>query len=51
MGIMVYSLLWVMQDLYHQPYVHENPGRGPWGSRKLEAVNVGEFEVKGLDLP
>ena len=20
MGIMVYSLLWVMQDLYHQPY-------------------------------
>ena len=21
MGIMVYSVLWVMQDLYHQPYV------------------------------
>ena len=21
MGIMVYSLRWVMQDLYHQPYV------------------------------
>ena len=21
MGIMVYSLLWVMQDLYHQPYL------------------------------
>ena len=21
MGIMVYSLLWVVQDLYHQPYV------------------------------
>ena len=20
MGIMEYSLLWVMQDLYHQPY-------------------------------
>ena len=20
MGIMVYSLLWVMQDLYHQPF-------------------------------
>ena len=20
MGIMVYSLLWVLQDLYHQPY-------------------------------
>ena len=21
MGIMIHSLLWVMQDLYHQPYV------------------------------
>ena len=21
MGIMAHSLLWVMQDLYHQPYV------------------------------
>ena len=21
MGIMVYSLLWVMQELYHQPYL------------------------------
>ena len=21
MGIMVYSLSWVMQDLYHQPYL------------------------------
>ena len=20
MGIMIYSLLWVMQELYHQPY-------------------------------
>ena len=23
MGIMVYSLLWVMQDLYHQSYVFD----------------------------
>ena len=23
MGVMVYSLLWVMQDLYHQPYTKE----------------------------
>ena len=23
MGIMVYSLLWVMQDFVHQPYVDE----------------------------
>ena len=22
MGILVYSLLWVMQDLYQQPYVN-----------------------------
>ena len=27
MGIMVYSLYWVMQDLYHQPYVHEGSFR------------------------
>ena len=25
MGIRVYSLLWVMQDLYHQPYVFLGP--------------------------
>ena len=24
MGIMVYSLFWVMQDLYHQPYLNSN---------------------------
>ena len=23
MGIMVYSLLWVMQDLYYQPYCYQ----------------------------
>ena len=26
MGIMVYSLLWVMQDFVHQPY--ESPNKG-----------------------
>ena len=26
MGIMVYSLLWVMQDLYHQPYLYYSFG-------------------------
>ena len=25
MGIMEYSLVWVMQDLYHQPYVTPKP--------------------------
>ena len=35
MGIMVYSILWVMQDLYHQPYrsymvnsLHQSPFLG-----------------------
>ena len=25
MAIMVYSLLWVMQDFVHQPYYHAGP--------------------------
>ena len=29
MGIMVHSLLWVMQDLYHQPYLSSS--RCPYG--------------------
>ena len=29
MGVMVYSLLWVMQDLYHQPHVVGFFGVGP----------------------
>ena len=31
MGIMVYSLLWVMQDFVHQPYesLSPNPNRTP----------------------
>ena len=29
MGIMVCSLLWVMQDLYHQPYYYEVPEYTP----------------------
>ena len=28
MGIMVYSLLWEMQDLYHQPYVFKGSSTG-----------------------
>ena len=28
MGTMVYSLLWVMQDFYHQPYCYPDKGRG-----------------------
>ena len=28
MGTMVYSLLWVMQDLYHQPYLGRSKHEG-----------------------
>ena len=28
MGIMVYSLSWVMQDVYHQPYPSGFPSKG-----------------------
>ena len=28
MGILVYSLSWVMQGLYHEPYVRPEPGSG-----------------------
>ena len=30
MGLMVYSLLWAMQDVYHQPYVVWRDLRGAW---------------------
>ena len=36
MGIMVYSLLWVMQDLYHQPYVWSYVASG-----RLELLEFG----------
>ena len=29
MGILVYSLLWAMQDLYHQPYHKPEAGTKP----------------------
>ena len=28
MGVMEYSLLWVMQDVYHPPYVDLNGSHG-----------------------
>ena len=34
MGIMVYSLLWVMQDLYHQPYENSLVMQGPRQSQR-----------------
>ena len=33
MEIVVYSLLWVMQDLYHQPYESLEPKGKGFGSR------------------
>ena len=40
MGIMVYSLLWVMQDSYHQPY-HVEPGGFGGRSRDGELPPIG----------
>ena len=37
MGIMVYSLLWVMQDLYHQPYQHPRRDQS-WGSDTYTSI-------------
>ena len=33
MGIMVYSLLWVMQDFVHQPYHYSEPQKLETGLR------------------
>ena len=43
LGIMVYSLLWVMQNLYRQPYGGLNAqNRGFWGvGLKLGAIDRG----------
>ena len=35
MGIMVYSLLWVMQDFVHQPYIVKSP---PQKQKMLQGV-------------
>ena len=44
MGMMVYSLLWVMQDLYHQPVDDINPAlpiiRNILYFRKLRVTKV-----------
>ena len=53
MGIMVYSLLWVMQDLHHQPYEQKPLLRKKLPRREcllLESVGfrVSGFRVQGL---
>ena len=45
MGIMVNSLLWVMQDLYHQPY-HQEASMKVFGTRP----KVLKFSA-GADFP
>ena len=52
MRIMVYSLLWVMQDLYHQPYEQKPLLRETLPRREsllLESVGfrVSGFRVQG----
>ena len=37
MGIVVYSLLWVMQDVYHQPYCSTPPKNLETGLRTIRA--------------
>ena len=39
MGIMVFSLLWVMQDLYHQPYFLR--------SGRVLIISKPDFEASG----
>ena len=49
-GIMVYSLLWVMQDLYHQPYwVLRLEFEGARGRRESWAQRGSRF-VSGMLL-
>ena len=38
MGIIAYSLLWIMQDLYPQPYTPKPSTLNP----AIEALNLGE---------
>ena len=48
MGIVVYSLLWVMQDLYHQPYF-ESLGPAPeWLKRWELGFDTSNLDHKGI---
>ena len=40
MGIMVYSLLWVMQDLYHQAHVTMSAEGGAGGACRTWKISV-----------
>ena len=58
MGVMVYSLLWVMQDLYHQPYEapftlnFEPPGLSATGrNASLRAFGMVGSRASGFPAP
>ena len=48
MGIVVYSLLWAMQDLYHPPYL--NPKVQPHQARFPVLAAHGKFGEPGKGL-
>ena len=45
MGNMVYSSLWVMSELYHQPYF-----KALWGRRPYYVKLLGYFDAQGMGL-
>ena len=52
MRTMVYSLFWVMQDLYHQPYRQENRGSiSPWEPAGIASASAGLFPCKAKRPP
>ena len=58
MGIMLYSVLWIMQDLYHQPYLAPPPLppgmiSGERGLRKLGSQFLGSpsWSLSSQELP
>ena len=53
MGIMVYSLLWVMQDFVHQPKCYEDLESAPLyipGNNATKALNLLHYIIKTYAL-
>ena len=50
MEIMVYSLLWVKQDLYHQPYVYVSflAGNLYFKGQRKPPIDRNEFNIGAL---
>ena len=45
MGIMVYSLLWVMQDLYHQQYVLNLPSVSQCPFEHVQTYQIVQIDI------